>query len=168
MHQLRRTHRLLVAVPTVALLAISLVGCGDALKNKVEDDLKDQGISADLDDPNNISVEGTDGGFTTGKLPKSFPTDEVPVVDGEILAGTFTKNPESWNVTIRVGDAGGDKAGAYSAAEDKLTSGGLETVTPSADNGTGIFGEYTSASYTVDLAVTDSNGIVVNYTVSPK
>jgi hypothetical protein len=163
----RRT-RLLVAVPVAALLAVSLVGCGDAIKNKVEDDLKDQGISANLDDPNNIQIEGSDFGVTTGKLPKDFPTDEVPVVSGEILAGTYTKSGPTWNVTIKVGDAGGDKQAAFDKAEAGLTSVGATTVTEGTDNGTGIFGQYTTGSYSVQLAVTDSNGIVVNYTVSPK
>jgi hypothetical protein len=163
----RRT-RLLVAIPAAALLAVSLVGCGNAIKNKVEDDLKSQGIDADLDDPSNISIEGSDFGVTTGKLPKDFPTDEVPVVSGEILAGTYTKSGPTWNVTIKVDDAGGDKQKAYDTAEAGLTSAGATTDTPGTDNGTGIFGEYTTGSYTVQLAVTDSNGIVVNYTVSPK
>ncbi len=166
MHQLRRT-RLLVAVPAAVLVAFSLVACSSPT-DKAEDALRDQGISADLDDPSNIEIEGTDGGVSTGKLPKDFPTDEVPVVDGEVLAGTFTKNPQTWNATIKVGEAGGDKAAAYDAAEAKLVDAGLETVTPKADNGSSIGGQYTSASWTVVLAVTDSNGIVVNYTVSPK
>lgn len=166
MNRPRRT-RLLVAAPAAALLAIALIGCSSPT-DKAEDALRDQGIEADLDDPSNISIEGTDGGVTTGKLPKSFPTDEVPVVDGEILAGTFTKNPETWNVTIRVGDAGGDKSAAYDEAAEKLTGAGLENPTAKTDNGTSIFGQYTSASYVVDLAVTDSNGLVVNYTVAPK
>lgn len=49
-----------------------------------------------------------------------------------------------------------------------LVDAGLETVTPKADDGSSIGGQYSSASWTVVLAVTDSNGIVVNYTVSPK
>ncbi|RHW27232.1 hypothetical protein D0Z08_11295 [Nocardioides immobilis] len=170
MHQLRRT-RLLVAVPTALLLSVAAVGCGlaeDAAKDRAEEALASEGISADLDDPSNIEIEGTDGGVSTGKLPKDFPTDEVPVVDGEILAGTFTKNPQTWNATIKVGEAGGDKSAAYDEAEAKLVDAGLETVTPKADNGSSIGGQYTSASWTVVLAVTDTNGIVVNYTVSPK
>lgn len=160
--------RLLVAVPTAALLAVSLVGCGDALKNKVENDLKSQGIDADLDDPNNISIEGSDFGVTTGKLPKDFPTDEVAVVSGKILEGSYTKSGPSWQVTVQVDDAGGDKQKAYDTAEAGLTSGGATTVTPGADNGTGIFGEYTTGSYSVQVAVTDANGIDVTYVVAPK
>lgn len=164
----RRRTRLLVAVPAAALLALSLAGCGDALKNKVENDLKDQGISANLDDPNNISIEGSDFGVTTGKLPKDFPTDEVPVVSGKILEGTYTKSGPSWQVTIQVDDAGGDKQSAYDKAEAGLTSSGATTVTQGTDNGTGIFGEYTTGSYSVQLAVTDANGVDVSYVVGPK
>ncbi len=168
MHQLRRTRRLL-AVPAV-LLAFTLAGCSlaeDAAKNKAEEAAKSAGVDLSIGE-SDIAIDTTEGGAVTGKLPKAFPGDEVPVVDGDILVGAYTKTPPSWNVTIKVGPAGGDKAGAYSAAEEKLTSGGLETATPSADNGSAIVGQYTSASYVVDLAVTDSNGIVVNYTVAPK
>lgn len=169
----RRT-RMLIAVPSVALIAVSLVGCGnavkDAVKNKVEDDLKSQGVDANLDDieNGNIEIDTTDGGVTTGKLPKTFPTDDVAIVDGKILGGQYTKNPATWTVVIQVGDAGGDKAGAYSTAEEKLTGGGAETVTEKVDNGTAITGQYATDTYLVTLAVTDSNGIDVSYTVSPK
>lgn len=167
----RRT-RLLIAVPAAALMITSLVGCGDAVKdavkNKVEDDLKSQGIDADLDDieDGNINIDTTDGGVTTGELPKGFPTDEVPIVDGEILGGTYTKNPPTWNATIKVGEAGGDKNAAFDDAAGLLSD--LENPVKKTDNSTSIYGQYVSASYVVDLAVTDSNGIVVNYTVAPK
>ncbi len=172
MHMPLRTRRLLVAVPT-ALMAVSLVGCGlaeDAVKNKVEDAAKSEGVDLDLDDleDGQIDIEGTDGGASVGKLPKGFPEDEVPLVDGEILLGSFTKNPTTWNVTIEVGPAGGDKNAAFDEAEAALLDGGLDNATPKADNGTGIFGDYSGDTYLVQLGVTDSNGIVVNYTVSPK
>lgn len=171
MHQLRRT-RLLVAVPT-ALLAFTFVGCGlaeDAAKDRIEDAAKSEGVDLDLDDleDGEVNIDTTDGGATVGKLPKDFPKDEVPIVTGDILGGTYTKNPATWNVTIEVGPAGGDKAGAFTTAEDTLLGGGLETVTPKVDNGTGIFGDYASDTYLVKLSVTDSNGIVVTYVVSPK
>ena len=165
----RRTRRLLVAVPT-ALLALSLVGCGDAIENQIEDQLAEEGVSADLDDleDGKVNIDTTEGGVVTGELPKGYPSDEVPVVDGEILAGTYTKNPATWNVTIEVGPAGGDKSAAYDEAEALLTDAGADNPTAKTDNGTSIFGQYTTESYAVDLAVTDSNGIVVNYTVAPK
>ncbi|PWN01303.1 hypothetical protein DJ010_19270 [Nocardioides silvaticus] len=162
--------RLLLAVPAALLAATSFVGCGlaeDAAKDAVEDAAKSEGVDLNLDDAENgnIEIDTTDGGVTTGKLPKDFPTDEVSVVDGEILGGTSTKNPSTWNATIEVGPAGGDKQAAY---DDAAATLGLDVVQEPIDNGTSITGTYTSASYTVILAVTDSNGIVVNYTISPK
>src|SRR5215208_6722258 len=118
MHLSLRTRRLLVAVPT-ALLAVSLVGCGDIAEKAAEDALKDEGIDADIDG-SDISIEGTDFNITTGKLPKDFPVDEVPVVDRKILQGAYTKNSQTWDTTIEVGPAGGDKQAAYDAAEEKL------------------------------------------------
>lgn len=169
MHQPRRT-RLLVVVPA-ALMAVSLTGCGlaeDAVKDQIEDAAKSEGVELDLDDPSNIGVDTTDGGLVTGELPKGFPTDQVPVVDGEILAGTYTNNPKTWNATVQVGPAGGDKAAAYAEAEAALLGADLTTVTEKYDNGASIVGQYATDEWLVDLAVTDSNGIVVNYLVSPK
>lgn len=165
-----RRARLLLAVVPAALLATSLVGCGlaeDAVKDQVEDAAKSEGVDVDLDniEDGEIEIDSTDGGVTTGKLPNGFPTDEVPVVDGDILGGTSTKNPDTWNATIKVGEPGGDKQAAY---DDAAATLGLDVVQEPIDNGTSISGTYVSETYTVILAVTDSNGIVVNYTVSPK
>ena len=169
----RTRTRLLLAVPAALLAATSFVGCGlaeDAAKDAAEDAAKSEGVDVNLDEieDGKIEIDTTDGGASTGELPEGFPTDEVPVVDGEILVGTYTKNPESWTVTIKVGEAGGDKAAAYSAAEEELTGSGAETLTASTDNGTGIFGQYGTSSYVVDLTVTDANGLDVTYVVAPK
>jgi hypothetical protein len=161
----RRT-RLLFAVPT-ALLAVTLVGCGDIAEKAAEDALKEEGIDADIDGTN-INIEGTDFNVTTGELPKNFPVDEVPVVDGGILEGSYTKASKTWTTTIEVGPAGGDKQAAYDEAAAKLTDAGATEVQAPVDNGTGIIGTYTSASYTINLTSTDSNRIIINYVVSPK
>lgn len=161
-----RRSRLLAAIPA-AFLAVSLVGCGNLIENAAENAAEEEGVDLDIDGTD-VRVDTTDGGFTTGELPQGYPSDEVPIVDGEILAGTYTKDPDSWNVTVQVDEAGGDKAAAYDGAESTLLDAGLETTSAKTDNGTSISGIYTSASYTVNLAVTDSSGIVVNYTVSPK
>jgi hypothetical protein len=165
MHQLSRTRRLLVAVPT-ALLAVSLVGCGDIAENAAEDALEDEGIKADIDG-SDIKIDTTDGGVVTGELPKDFPIDEVPVVDGEILFGTYTKSSKTWDTTVEVGPAGGDKQAAYDEAEAKLLDAGATVVQEPIDNGSAIGGQYTNGGHTIDLAVTDTNGIIVNYLVSP-
>lgn len=170
--RLRRRTRLLAAVP-ITLLAVSLVGCGlaeDAAKDAAEDAAKSEGVDLNLDDieDGKVEIDTTDGGATTGKLPKGFPTDEVPVVDGEILAGTYTKNPASWTATVKVDEAGGDKQAAYDAAAEKLTGAGAQTVLEPVDNGTGITGQYSTSSFDVNLSVTDANGVDVTYTVSAK
>lgn len=171
MRQLRRTRRLLVAVPTVLLLSFAATGCGDlfqdAVEKQVEDAAKEEDVDLDLDD-GEFKVDTTDGGVVTGELPEGFPTDEVPVVEGEILTGYYAKNPESWNVTIEVGPAGGDKTASYDEAEATLVDAGLDTTREKVDNGTAISGQYATDAYLVELAVTDSNGIVVNYLVTPK
>ena len=92
----------------------------------------------------------------------------MPVVDGEILDGPTPRDAQTWDTTIEVGPAGGDKKAAYDEAEAALMDAGSSRTTPKIDNGTGIVGNYATAAYIVDLAVTDSNGIVVNYLVAPK
>jgi hypothetical protein len=158
-----RRVRLLFAVPA-ALVVVSLVGCSNVAEKAAEDALADEGISADIDG-SDINIEGTDFNVTTGELPKDFPVDEVPVVDGEILEGSYSKNSQTWTTTIEVGPAGGDKQAAYDEAAAKL---GADAVQEPVDNGTAISGTYATASHTVTLSVTDSNGIVVNYLVAPK
>jgi hypothetical protein len=161
----RRT-RLLFAVPT-ALLSIALVGCSDLAEKAAEDAAKEEGVDLDIDG-DDIKVDTTDGGVVTGELPKGFPTDQVPVVDGEILFGTYTKSSKTWDTTVEVGPAGGDKAAAYDEAEAKLLDAGATVTSEKVDNGSAIAGQYTNGEHTIDLAVTDTNGIIVNYLVSPK
>ncbi|MDZ5622057.1 hypothetical protein SFC88_14520 [Nocardioides sp. HM23] len=166
MHQLRRTRRLLVAVPT-ALLAVSLVGCSNIGEDAAEKALEEEGLNADIDGTD-INIEGTDFNVTTGELPKDFPVDEVPVVDGEIIEGTYAKNSKTWTTTVEVGPAGGDKQAAYDDAEAALTGAGATVAQEPVDNGSAISGVYATASHTVTLSVTDSNRVIVNYLVAPK
>lgn len=157
----------LVAATTVLATPLLLAGCGNAIKdaveNQVEDAASSNGVDLDLDDPNHIKVDTTDGGVTTGELPKGYPVSDVPVVDGEIIAGVYTKNPATWNVTVQSGD---DPSAAYDAAAGLLTANECSEDVAKVDNGTSVSGSFTCGTYTVQLAATTSTGVVVNYTVS--
>ena len=125
MHQAPPNSAVLLAVVPAALLATSLVGCGlaeDAVKDAAEDAAKSEGVDLDPDniEDGDIDIESTDGSITTGKLPKDFPTDEVPSWTARSSSGSYTKNPETWNATIQVGPAGGDKQAAYDDAAATL------------------------------------------------
>lgn len=162
---IKRSLRLAAAAAVLAL-PLTFSACGDIAENAAEDALRDQGIDADLDN-GEIEIDTTDGGVVTGKLPKGFP-DSIPVIDGKILAGTYTKNPETWNATVKVDEPGGDKVAPYDSAEAALVDAGFEVVTEQIDNGSALVGDYQGDGYLVNLAVTDSagQGIVVNYLVT--
>ena len=154
------------AAGAVLALPLTFAACGDIAENAAEDALREEGIDADLEN-GEIEIDTTDGGVVTGKLPKGFP-DSVPVIDGEILAGTYTKNPDTWNATVKVAEPGGDKEAPFDSAESALVDAGFEVVVDKMDNGTSIAGDYQGDGYNVNLAVTDSagQGIVVNYLVT--
>lgn len=162
---IKRSLRLAAAGAALAL-PLTFAACGDIAENAAEDALREEGIDADLDN-GEIEIDTTDGGVVTGKLPKGFP-ESVPVIDGEILAGTYTKNPDTWNATVKVDEPGGDKAAPFDAAAADLVDAGFEVVTEKMDNGTSIVGDYQGDGFLVNLAVTDSagQGIVVNYLVT--
>lgn len=160
----------LAAAGAVLALPFTFSACGDIAENAIEDQIEDAasegGVDVDIED-GDIEVDTTDGGVVTGKLPKGFP-ESIPVIDGEILAGTYTKNPDTWNATVKVDGPGGDKDAPFDSAEAALLDAGFEVVVEKMDNGTSIVGDYKGDGLQVNLAVTDSagQGIVVNYLVT--
>ena len=142
---------------------VSLVGCGNIAEKAAEDALKDEGIDADIDG-SDISIEGTDFNVTTGKLAKDFPVDEVPVVDGKILEGTYAKNAQTW--TADRGRPGRRRqAGGVREAEEKL---GADSSRAHRQRHPGSVDQPRRTACARRLSVTDSNRIVVNYLVAPK
>lgn len=156
----------LAAAAAVLALPLTFTACQDLAENAAEDALREEGIDADLDN-GQIEIDSTDGGVVTGKLPKGFP-ESIPVIDGEILAGAYTKNPDTWNATVKVDEPGGDKVAPFDTAEQDLLDAGFQSKTDRVDNGVSIVGDYEGEGYNISLAVTDSagQGIVVNYLVS--
>lgn len=158
--------RLLAATAALAT-PLLLSGCGnpikDAIENQVEDAASSQGVDLDVHDPNHIKVDTGDGGVTTGELPRGYPVSDVPVVDGTIIAGVYTRHPATWNVTVQ---AGSDTSKEYDAAAALLKSNGCTEELAKVDNGTSASGEFTCGSYDVQLATTVATGVVVNYSVS--
>ena len=97
-------------------------------------------------------------------MPKDFPA-EVPVVDGDVVTGNYSKKPLGWNVTIR---AGKDVSKEYDAAAKVLTDSGCKVEVAKIANGMSSAGQLTCGKYQVLLASTVQGGIVVTYSVSPK
>jgi hypothetical protein len=51
-------------------------------------------------------IEGSDDGidFESGSLPADFPTDDIPLVDGEIQQAMSVSDGQAWIVYIRTAD----------------------------------------------------------------
>lgn len=136
-------------------------GKGD--KGKGSDDSTDG--SSDSSDSTDDSSDGSDDKTQAPvPMPKDFPA-EVPVVDGDVVTGNYSKKPLGWNVTIR---AGKDVSKEYDAAAKVLTDSGCKVEVAKIANGMSSAGQLTCGKYQVLLASTVQGGIVVTYSVSPK
>ena len=152
--------------PLAALLvALSLAagGCSSSsdkateksIEKTIEKAAEDNGEDVDVDvDGDEIKVETSDGTLTagTGELPEGYPTDDVPVLDGEVAVGM--KADGGWSVTIKSDKSPED---ALDEAVSKLEAAGL-----SPEEGGGILGPTSAAltgnGYGVLLSVTDLDG----------
>jgi hypothetical protein len=138
---------LTVALAAALLLSPVLSGCG-AISGMISD------------------ATGGDVNVSFGSLPEGWPT-VVPVVDGDIVAGgvvTGEDGKPSWNVTIKVSDAG-----VFDTVAAQLTDAGFGKVdNPAEDSVKGLTGGlFTDGTYAVVVAVTGSDtDSVVNYTVT--
>lgn len=148
--------------PLAALLvalALAVGGCSSgtdkATEKSIEKAAEDNGKDVDVDvDGDEIKVETSDGTLTagTGELPKGYPKDEVPVLDGEVAVGMEADG--GWSVTIKSDKSPED---ALAEAVSKLESAGL-----SKEEGGGMLGPnsatLTGNGYGVLLSVTDLDG----------
>jgi hypothetical protein len=103
-------------------------------------------------------------GTVTGEiaLPVTFPSDEVPLIEGDLL---FAQDlGTGWSVYV----ARDDFLGGYEEAAGLLTGAGFAGGTVNQD-ATGAFGNFTSDAYTVNLQAGDfadlGIGPSVGYTV---
>jgi hypothetical protein len=144
-----RSRRAFVAVLLGAVLLPGLAGCGF---NPVES-----------------FIEGaTGGGVELGgsEIPEGFPSDEVPLYDGEVTyaVGIGDENGKAYNVTIRVPDAAaGEQIRSDLEAAGFTLLGGSDAT---AQGGAA----YDGANWGVVVVLTKENDTswLANYTVTPK
>ncbi len=114
-------------------------------------------------------IEGaTGGGVELGgnEIPEDFPSDEVPLYDGEVTyaIGVGDQNGKAFNVTIRVPDAaaGEQIRSDLEAAGFTLLGGGDATAQGGA--------AYDGANWSVVVVLTQESDSswLANYTVTPK
>lgn len=92
--------RLRAAAGAIALAAalVSLAGCGDD-KTVVSGDGGKVKVDGDK-----ITVETSEGSAVIGQgLPEDFPSDDVPLVDEKVVAGTkgTAGGPYAWSVVMQ-------------------------------------------------------------------
>ncbi|GAB3409088.1 hypothetical protein GCM10027515_27230 [Schumannella luteola] len=147
---MRRLSRRLAVVALSSAIAIgvplALSGCA-IVQNAVE------GASGDK-----VDIGGE-------SLPKSFPSNDVPLVDGDVVygAGIVEGSNKSWSVTKKVADAS-----AFDAISAQLVAAGFSaSSTPGAD-ADGRSGTFAKAPYSVILLVTQDKelGWIADYAVS--
>ena len=136
-------------------------GKGD--KGKGSDDSTDGSGDGSSDSTDDSSDGSDDKTQAPVPLPNAFPTDDVPVVDGHIVSGNYSKKPLSWNLTVRDGKTVSKE---YDAAAKLLTDAGCKVEIDKAGSGATAVGQLTCAKYDVLLAVSTGDGVIVTYSVS--
>lgn len=160
----RRAVRLLPA----ALLAACflLASCGDA-----DDPAPVAEPTSDAAADPGVRVKQKDGDFVTGEgVPDDFPTDAVPLVEGDVVAGNSSepdKGPQTWVVMI---DAAGTAEEVQAAAVSELTAVGYEIDEAASGDEAGVFGGTALRKTPYDVvvsAIDDGEGnLLLQYFVS--
>ena len=146
-----RLRTLPIAIALALVLTPALTGCGSPIEQLVE------------------GATGGDVDLGGASVPEGFPSDAVPLTEGEVVFGMGLGDGTGrvWNVTIKV--AGLETIDSIKA---ELEGAGL---TPNeaglggvSDQGAAAF--YESDAYGVLVVITNdgNNGFVANYTVTQK
>lgn len=112
-------------------------------------------------------IEGATGGQVDlggTSIPDGYPTDEVPIIDGDILFGGALgdANGKVFNVTVKVADAS-----AIDTIKSQLESAGFTTqLGGDTAGGSTYIGSTDAWGVLVVVSEDGSNGWVANYTVT--
>lgn len=154
-----RVVRALVVATVVAVVAVSLTGCG-FIAQKASEKVTEkaiEGATGNKVDINKdgVTVEGKDGGTATigedVKVPDDFPA-EVPVYDGTVKAA-FTGD-KSWTVSIETADKPQDILDFY---QKKLDEGGFAKVSSMTTGDGGLYSAK-KGNRTVQVVATTGSG----------
>lgn len=152
----------MITVPRLLLLlliVLTLGGCGGTTTLPGTD-----GVSVDTSD-GEVTIEGEAGTVSggTGKLPSGFPSDDVPLVEGDVQSGMAIDQAEQkgWSVVLLVAEP--DHAAAVSLLTDagfvqagEFSAGGSEAS------------QLTSRDWDVLVSTSTAGGTAtVTYTVAP-
>jgi hypothetical protein len=113
-----------------------------------------------------ISIPGV-GSVGTGTLPSDYPSSEVPVIPGKIVAAASvgSGNAHVWNITVEV-----KSLSDFDTISSQLTRAGFTAnVAGTTSTDTTRTGLFTTTIYKVIVAVTTGNSgspYLANYTVT--
>ncbi|WBU38122.1 hypothetical protein [Homoserinibacter sp. YIM 151385] len=147
----------LLLVPALAA-ALALAGCS-VVDNAVQGAV--DGAQEQLDQAVDDAISETLGGAgisRNGEVPPGFPTDAVPMIDGDVIGGGSAPEGGGWAVQLAV-----EGEGAFSAAATLLQDGGYRADIQNSDARSG-FGTFTDDTYRVVLT---QDGTTVTYVVAP-
>ncbi len=155
----------IAALVAALLLVPALVACGGeelserAVEDAMEDAAGDAGTDVDVDiEGDEVTIEGEDGTFTVGdKLPDDFPSDDIALVDGDIVSSQ-SMDGASFTVIIATGSSAED---AVADAVGKLEDKGFSVIedSPMASAGGA---ELSNDTYLVKVLATEGT---INYVI---
>lgn len=142
-------------VAALAITSVLVAGCGagDTVAENAAEKAIEDGVEADVDidsDDGSVSVEGEDGSFSSStRMPDTFPVDEVPLIDGEVVTGTTIEDDggQVWTVALEVD---GTAEEAFDTALSLLKSAGF-TVEFESRSDLGYTAHLQSGAHAVNL-----------------
>ena len=151
-----------------AVFSLALVtGCGaekiaEKATEKALEGAAQGSADIDLDEDGGMKIETDEGSLSVGQgLPEDFPSDDVPLPEGEVLSG-MSMSGEGWSVSLAVDGAADD---VVSQVSSMLDSAGYKTEATTQTGGMTIL-TTTNDTYAVTAAVIDDSGATnVSYTV---
>lgn len=141
-----------LAIAVAVAIATSLTGCAGIIENPIQG-----------------AIEGATGGTVDlggTEIPDGFPTSEVPLYDGDIVAGVAAGNADGkiYNISVAIPDAT-----ALAQITTQLEGAGFTTDASLAasgkDGGTAVFST-TSWNVLVVTSRDNDGGWTANYTVT--
>ena len=149
------TRKRIISIAAIVLMlgvAPTLVACsGNPVEDMVNQGLK-QGLGTDAPD---IDMN-SDGG-----LPDGYPSDDVPIIDGEISSGFSATQDGQTIYTVQVKAPGG-----LQSAKEKLIAAGFEVGSDVSQDGTGLV-TLEKEPYSVSLTGSDDGVLYLVALKSP-
>ncbi len=153
-----------LSISVIALVMTSaLTACGG---DSVEIPTGDGGsVKVDSKDDGGFKVDSEDGSLVggSGSLPEGYPTDEAPVVPGDVLSGIAIDTADQKGFTVAITPSGKED---LDSAVALLTAKGF-TIDGTFDMGISKTAQLSSPTWEVLVALTETDGSrTFTYTVA--